>query len=204
MMTGHSPEEGRDLAALYTLGALRGDELREFERHLTDGCEMCAAEIAAFAPVVVDLAYCAPPQTPRSELRSRLLECIAAEGMTAAHPTIEKDRLLFVGSRWLNWQPGNAPGVEMKLLSVDKERGYFTTLVRLAPGASLAPHRHADVEESYIMEGELLVSGMLMRVGDYCRAEAGSLHTGVTSKTGCTFIAVASMRDEWFELGVSL
>jgi DNA-directed RNA polymerase specialized sigma24 family protein len=40
-------------------------------------------------------------------------------------------------------------------------------------------------------------SGVLMRQGDYCRADAGSLHTGVTTKTGCVFITVASSRDEW-------
>lgn len=204
MHSGPTTEEVRDLAALYALGALRGDELREFEQHLTDGCDVCTAEVAAFAPVVADLAYAAPLQSPRPELRDRVLGRIAAEGMTASHPKIEKEHLVFVGSQWLNWQPGNAPGVDIKLLSVDKERGYFTTLVRMAPGASLPPHRHADIEESYIMEGEVLVSGVLMRTGDYCRADAGSLHTGVTSKTGCTFIAVASIRDEWFAMDAQL
>jgi anti-sigma factor ChrR (cupin superfamily) len=131
-------------------------------------------------------------------VRARLLERIVAEGLSQDHPIIDKEHLHFVGSRWLDWQPGNAPGVEVKILSLDKERGYYTTLVRMAPGASLAPHRHAGVEESYVMEGELIVSGVPMRSGDYCRADAGSLHASVTTKTGCVFIAVASMRDEWF------
>jgi anti-sigma factor ChrR (cupin superfamily) len=117
--------------------------------------------------------------------------------MTQDRPVIDKELLRFVGSSWLSWQPGNAPGVEVKVLSMDQERGYYTTLVRMAPGASLAPHRHADVEESYILEGELLVSGVLMRPGDYCHAAPGSMHTKVTTKTGCVFIAVASMHDEW-------
>ena len=200
MMSGHSPEEGRDLAALYTLGAMGGDELREFELHLAEGCEVCADEVAAFAPVVAELGYDTAPQAPSIELRTRMLDRITAEGLTSDHPVVVKDRFHFVGSQWLAWQPGNAPGVEVKMLSLDKERGYYTTLVRMEPGATLAPHRHADIEESYVMEGELLVSGMLMRPGDYCRADAGSMHTGVTTTTGCVFIAVASLRDEWFAL----
>ena len=63
----------------------------------------------------------------------------------------------------------------------------------MAPGAIFASHRHTDAEESYILEGEIFVSGVHMSTGDYCRAEAGSLHSGATTKTGYVFIAVASL-----------
>jgi hypothetical protein len=46
------------------------------------------------------------------------------------------------------------------------------------------------------LEGDLLVDGVQMQTGDYCRAERGSVHVGVTSKSGCVFIAVCSERDE--------
>jgi len=199
MNQDHTLEESRDRAALYTIGALQDDDLREFEHHLlVDACAMCAAEVAEFSSVTEDLVYALPLQTPPSALRSRVLNHVAVQGMTATHPVIEKDQQKFVSAQWLNWKPGNAPGIEMKVLSVDKERALYTTLVRMAPGSSILSHRHADIEESYIMEGELLVSGVLMRPGDYCRAEAGSMHTGVTTKTGCVFISVASLNDEWF------
>jgi len=194
----HSLEEGRERAALYALGALRGDELREFEHHLAAGCAMCAEEVAAFAPVVAEMGHAASPSTPRPEVRDRVWQRIGAQGMSPEHPVIDKDLLRFVGSNWLEWKPGNAPGVEIKVLAVDQECGSYTTLVRMQPGASLARHRHVSVEESYILEGELMVSGVVMRAGDYCRAAAGSMHTGVTTTTGCIFIAVASLHDEWF------
>lgn len=200
MVRDHTIEEAQEMAAVYALGALQGEERSAFEQHLAEGCATCAEEVAAFGVVVAELAYAMPAQTPRSEVRTRVLERIVVEGMTVNHPKIEKDHFLFVSSQWLDWQPGTAPGVEIKLLSFDQERGYYTTMVRMEPGATLPPHRHADVEESYITEGEVLVSGVLMRTGDYCRADAGSMHTGVTTKTGCTFIAVASIRDEWFPL----
>jgi quercetin dioxygenase-like cupin family protein len=66
----------------------------------------------------------------------------------------------------------------------------------MAPGATLVAHRHADVEESYVIEGDLLVAGELMHAGDYCRAEPGSVHAGVSTIHGCVFIAVQSQRDE--------
>src|SRR5262249_29222199 len=102
----------------------------------------------------------------------------------------------FVRSTHLAWQDGNTPKIEIKTLFVDRARGYVTKLVRMPPGSALRPHRHVEVEESYVLEGELLVSGVSMRAGDYCRAEPGSVPTGVVSHTGCVFIAVSSQRDE--------
>lgn len=199
MKQDHTLEESRERAALYASGALQGDDLREFEHHLlVEACGLCAVEVAEFSSVTEHLAYALPLQTPPPELRSRVLSHVTAQGMTSAHPVIDKDQQKFVSAQWLNWTPANAPGVEMKVLSVDKKRALYTTLVRMEPGSSILPHRHADIEESYIMEGDLLVSGVLMRPGDYCRAEAGSMHTGVTTKTGCVFITVASLNDEWF------
>ena len=66
----------------------------------------------------------------------------------------------------------------------------------MAPGASLRPHRHVDVEESYLLEGGLPVDGVQMQTGDYCRAEPDTVQRGVTSQRSCAFITVCSLRDE--------
>jgi anti-sigma factor ChrR (cupin superfamily) len=197
MTPHHSREEAQEQGALYALGALSHEDAQTFEQHLTT-CSLCADEVAAFAVVTQELAHAAVPRTPRPEVRARVLEQVATPGLSRTRPIIDKDSFRFVGSSWLDWAPGNTPGVEIKVLSIDQARNYFTTLVRMAPGAILASHRHADAEESYLLEGELLVAGVLMHPGDYCRADAGSLHAGVTTKTGCVFIAVASLQNEWF------
>jgi anti-sigma factor ChrR (cupin superfamily) len=196
MTPHHSVEEAQEWGALYALGALPQDEARTFEQHVTM-CSLCADEVAAFTAVTQELGHAALPQNPGPEVRARVLNHVTNQETSKTHPIIDKDLFRFVGSSWLEWMPGNTPGVEIKILSVDQTRSYFTTVVRLAPGAILASHRHADVEESYLLEGELLIAGMRMRPGDYCRAEAGSLHAGVTTTTGCVFIAVASLRNEW-------
>jgi anti-sigma factor ChrR (cupin superfamily) len=63
-------------------------------------------------------------------------------------------------------------------------------------GTVYPAHRHAGIEESYLIEGDLLVEGYTLRSGDYCRAEAGSFHGEVRTDKGCKFIAVASLEDE--------
>src|SRR5262245_12727190 len=116
MIQEHSVEEGRERAALYALAALRGEELRAFAQHLAAGCAICVDEVAAFTPVVAELGHVTPPQTPRPEVRARVLQRISAQGMDQDHPVIDKDLFRFVGSNWLEWKPGNAPGVEIKTL----------------------------------------------------------------------------------------
>ena len=157
MIREHPVEEGRERAALYALGALRGDEAREFEQHLGAGCTVCAAEVEAFAAVVAGLGHAAQPQALRAEVRARMLERVGVENLTEDRPVIDKDGVRFVRAAGMAWQQGNAPAVEIKTLFHDAQRSYNTFLVRMAPGAMLRPHRHADIEESYVLEGDLLV-----------------------------------------------
>ncbi len=192
----HSLDEARERAALYALGALRGDEAREFEAHLATRCDVCTEEVRTFSAVAANLDQLVQPQAPQPSVRARVLERVANESVLVRQPAYEKDGVNFVRPTHLAWEAGNAPGIEIKTLSVDAQRGYVTQLVRMPAGSSLRPHRHADVEESYLIEGDLLVSGVLMHAGDYCRAEPNSVHSGVTTQGGCVFIAVYSSRDE--------
>jgi anti-sigma factor ChrR (cupin superfamily) len=192
----HTLEEVRERAALYALGALRDEEAREFEAHLATPCAVCTEEARAFSAVAADLGHAAQPAAPRPSVRARVLARVAEESALARRPAYEKDGVNFVRPGHLPWNAGNAPGIEIKTLAVDHERGYVTQLVRMQPGAALRPHRHAAVEESYLVEGDLLVNGVLMRAGDYCRAEPHSVHAGVSTQGGCVFIAVYSERDE--------
>jgi anti-sigma factor ChrR (cupin superfamily) len=190
----HSLEEVQERAALYALGALRGEEARAFEAHLLSGCPTCAAEVQACQRVADELAHAAGPQAPNPSLRSRVMARIDSPEEPAL---LSRGGLEFVRSIRLPWDAGHSSGVEVKTLRVDHERGVVTKLVRMAPGATLRPHRHAAVEESYVLEGDLEVSGVLMRAGDYCRAEAGTVHADVHTRGGCTFLAIQSQRDEW-------
>ena len=72
----------------------------------------------------------------------------------------------------------------------------MTALVRMEPHTRYPSHQHADVEELYLLDGDLLVEGQRMRAGDYCRAEPGSIHGEVSTQAGALFLVRYSQRDE--------
>jgi anti-sigma factor ChrR (cupin superfamily) len=68
-------------------------------------------------------------------------------------------------------------------------------LIRLAPGAAYPPHRHAGIEELYLLDGELTVDDRKLYPGDYIRAEPGTADHRVWSESGCTGVLLTSTRD---------
>jgi anti-sigma factor ChrR (cupin superfamily) len=190
-MTREHIDAVREVAALYALGGLSAEEAHAFEERLQSD-PTCQAELAAFRAVVHDLAYAVPPQGPPPGLRAKLLQRIAAEEAAV----VDQDGLRFVRSAQLGWEPGAAPGVEVKKLFADPSGARTTKMYRMAPGSTYPAHRHAGVEDIYVIDGDLLVNGVQMRAGDYCRAEANSLHHGIQTASGCLFIATASERNQ--------
>ncbi len=193
----HSIDDIRDRASLYALGALDRDDALEFEHHLGGGCETCRDELRGFQAVANELAHALPPESPRGFLRTRVLECIATAADQTHWTSLSKDGLHFARPQRLPWLELPGLGVEMKLLSHDAERAINTQLVRMNPGAVVPKHRHGGEEEIFVLEGDLLVSGVVMHSGDYCRSEIGSLHEGITTQNGCVFISKTSVNDEY-------
>jgi len=68
--------------------------------------------------------------------------------------------------------------------------------LRIDPGTVYPSHRHSDVEELFLLEGDLLVEGLRMGPGDYCRAEPNSLHGQVRTDSGALFLVLASNANE--------
>jgi anti-sigma factor ChrR (cupin superfamily) len=63
-------------------------------------------------------------------------------------------------------------------------------------GTSYPPHRHADVEECYVLQGDLRVAGRVLRAGDYQRADRDSVHGVQSTENGCLLLIVSSTDDE--------
>ena len=192
----HSPDEMRERAALYAVGALSDQEAADFETHLATGCDTCAEEIRSFSAAASDIGRCVSPQRPRDVVRARVLARVAADGRAAQSPAFTLNGLLFAQAARLPWEPGRTPAITKKVLFRDPERGYATWLVRMAPGSIYPAHRHSDAEDLYLLEGDLLVSGVLMQAGDYCHAERGSEHRDVSTRAGCLFLALTSEHNE--------
>lgn len=100
------------------------------------------------------------------------------------------------------WQAyPRVPGAKLKLLWRDADSGDYTALLHLAPGTTLPSRRHAAVEEMLLVEGSATVGTWEMRPGEYCRAEAGSVHEPIKTEEGCTYFVTGSEHDEIVEEG---
>lgn len=79
------------------------------------------------------------------------------------------------------WQPFG-PGLTYKLLY--EADGVMSYLLRLAPGARLAPHRHPIDEECVVLEGTLQIGEVSLGSGGFHLALKDTLHGDITSVDG--------------------
>ena len=77
-MTSH--ETFDELAAVYTVGALAGDDLARFEAHLSEGCERCTQMLHDSEEVLARIALAGPPAVPPPAVKASLQQRIAADG----------------------------------------------------------------------------------------------------------------------------
>jgi ChrR-like protein with cupin domain len=189
-------------AALYALGALDGDELVLFERHLEQGCCACETELNKSQFVIDQLSYIAPAVTPPSSIRSKLLERIKNKPLLdrknqPLETKIERPEvgLTFIKAGDDRWQE-ILPGIKLKPLFVDEKQGRMTALARMEPNTAYAAHRHTAPEELYVLEGTCFCGGQLLYPGDYHRAETGSIHTETSTTEGCLMFIIFSPENE--------
>jgi anti-sigma factor ChrR (cupin superfamily) len=199
-------EEAAGRAALYALGALEGDEAREFEEHLTAGCEACAAELREFETVAGALCLAAPEATPPAGVRARLLALVSEDGgdesgadasqgdVRGDGPNFLRDAapgFLVVRAGEGRWHPTDDAGVTLKILFADSERGTVTTLVRMEPGSRIRSHRHLGVEQCLVLEGDVRSGQIGMRAGDFNCSMPGSVHEELVSDGGALLLLVS-------------
>jgi len=212
-------EEAAGRAALYALGALEGEEARDFEEHLTAGCQPCAAELRLFEGVVADLGLAAPDAEPPASVRSRLLALVseggggapggaaddcaeparpAADVAPADGPSLRGDAegFLVIRSGEGEWLPTEDAGVAYKLLFADPGRGTVTTLVRMRPGSRIRSHRHLGVEQCLVLEGDVSSGAVRMTAGDFNCSLPGTVHEELVTDKGALLLLVSPERYE--------
>ncbi len=209
-MTGRHEQSTVDTcewAALHSLGALTHSERAAYEQHIAAGCAVCSAELQSFEKVASDLNLVASSVQPPPSLRERLLDRVSAGDASekaedpAAVPSpkgilFDEGGVLISRSAEMTWEPAPLPGIFSKLLFNDPKRCYTTQIVRMDAGATYPSHRHSQVEELYLLEGDLFVEGQKMGPGDYCRGEPDSVHGEVSTEAGALFLVLSSPQDE--------
>ena len=177
-----------ELVVLYAMRALPPSEVPVAEAQ-TAACEDCRRELEMLRPVIDSFAFW-PTEVvrPSPSLWDRLARRIATETgdepVSSAPPRSVEPEWQEVG-----------PGIWCKLLATDPDRDRVSMMVRLTPGTDYPPHRHAGVEELFMLHGELIVDGTTFYPGQYRRAEAGTVDRRVWSETGCTCVLVTSFDD---------
>lgn len=177
-----------ELMGLYALHALPSGEARLLEEHLVD-CPQCQRDLRALRPVVDSFVFWPADVLPAPEsMWAQLRNRIGAE--SPEEPAVSESH------RWQEpeWERV-APGISCKLLATDTERDRVSMLVRLDPGVAYPPHRHAGVEELFLLHGELWIDDRKLFPGDYNRGEPGALDERVWTETGCTCVLITSSGD---------
>ena len=90
-----SPHEEKylEFAAVYVLGALDGDELREFEEHLRSGCAVCHSEVSSLREATNILPLALPRSIVSPDLKERILFSARLAKVAKAHYETKEEKL---------------------------------------------------------------------------------------------------------------
>ena len=105
------------------------------------------ADIVEFDEIVaLALASATKGAAPDPDVRRRLMERVAASPDPAgfAFQYASDDR----------WLPHPIPGIRMKVLALNKARGYATLLLDVAPGTRFPSHHHGGAEDCFVVSGK--------------------------------------------------
>jgi predicted ChrR family anti-sigma factor len=201
-------EELKANAALYALGALDAHEASAFEEHVA-ACPSCAAELREFEAVASNLGLAAAEVVPPAGVRARLLALANEEATdrheesdaahsseadaTAEGPNPRRDPAGFLVVRACEgeWRATEDEGVSYKLLFADRERGTYTTLLKMEAGSRIPSHRHLGVEQCLVIEGDVRSGLIEMTAGDFNCSLPGSVHEELVTEKGALLLLVS-------------
>ena len=181
-------EQHLDQVVLYALRGLPAGEIPVVEAQIS-GCAECRRHIDALRRILESFVFWPTDVLrPSVSLWERVAQRIAGE---TGKPLVSPLSQVMAKPEWEEV----APGISCQLLATDVEKERVSMLVRLAPGVEYPPHRHAGVEELYLLHGELMINDKKLYPGDSNRAEADTVDHRVWTETGCTCVLMTSTRD---------
>src|SRR4030081_1944894 len=103
----------------------------------------------------------------------------------------------------MEWQKTRFPGCEVKTLLFDRDSGLATALMRFAPGAVLPDHEHVKIEQTYVLEGQLVdregrAAALTVPEGVFVGLPAGSRHSAWCPEGGL-MLAIFQVPNKFFE-----
>jgi anti-sigma factor ChrR (cupin superfamily) len=191
-------EHQQELASLYALGALSPEEHQAFEAVLSGDPELQALARDLQSTIAV-AANSTPPVAPPPGLKDKVLRRV--EELEAAKKARPAPAASCLGLNFAfaagesGWKQLPIPGASIKLLSLERDRGYAVLMGKLEPGTRYPAHLNAGPEDFYILTGDLFIGDRKLVAGDFHHADAGSQHDENYSVEGCTLLAVLTTSD---------
>ena len=105
----------------------------------------------------------------------------------------------FVDVGALPWEPTRFPGIEAKVLLMDRATGVTTALMKFAPGARLPDHGHVLIEQTWVIEGSLVCGEGECKAGEFVWRPAGSRHEAWGGPQGGVMLAMFQIPNKFFE-----
>lgn len=84
------------------------------------------------------------------------------------------------------WVPLPFPGVRLREVAADRARDSMMLYIEMQPGSRFPDHTHSTSERGFVLTGDFLMDGKLVRAGEFYEAGAGTRHERVSSPSGCT------------------
>ena len=184
------PERLRQDLMLYALDALDADERDAIETRVQAGELAVNDTLTDIQNLVSLIGYAAPPFSPPSELKAKLLSRIRRETQ------LESSRPITVPLAdydTLTWESSELPGISFFWLRRDQETGTTVALLKAAPGATFVAHRHRGAEDTLVLQGRCQDQFGQYQAGDFISYPPESLHTGLEAlgEEGCILLIVS-------------
>ncbi len=189
-----------DLAPLYVLDQLSTSERLWVEQQIVENPEL-GEELAEYERAVSALPYGLPSVAITDNLKGRLfekLELNPPKKLPERSVSQSPELFLTIRAQDIAWQPHTIPGAEVSIFYTDLVSRRVSGLLKAEPGMKYPLHRHAAVEEIYMISGDLIIGEQVYGAGDYIRSHRNSVHNPY-SLTGCMFFFNTSMDDEFLE-----
>ncbi|MEX0732194.1 MAG: cupin domain-containing protein [Aquisalimonadaceae bacterium] len=96
---------------------------------------------------------------------------------------------IYVRPQDMDWKPSQFPGISIKVLYENPDKGELTCLLKWEPGARLPFHQHPEIEQSFVLEGSFYDHDGICRAGEYVWRQPGSFHE-THSDEGAVLLAI--------------
>jgi len=199
-------EQQQEQAARYALGELSPVEEHDFIAQVRADSEL-RGFLYSLQRTVDRLAVGGSVASAPSTLKERVMNQLRSKAITTPPGVPTSPGLTFPGLHFLagsdtGWKPLPVPGAFIKLLSLQRDRGYAVMLGKLERGVRYPAHTNIGPEDFYILSGDLHVGNQVLGPGDFHHAEVGSLHGETYSVDGCTLLAVLTTDDPLVQLAI--